>query len=98
MKRKQKRFLQMIGLFIAALVFLPNVGIWSLYKEKHLEKSTEAGVFQQLEQKQDIPTSEVLVTKQLWKRLLFIEDHDRYHCRLEGMHFAELIDVACSVE
>ncbi|XP_072447828.1 polypeptide N-acetylgalactosaminyltransferase-like 6 isoform X2 [Chiloscyllium punctatum] len=43
MKRKQKRFLQMIGLFIAALVFLPNVGIWSLYKEKHLEKSTEAG-------------------------------------------------------
>ncbi|XP_059500857.1 polypeptide N-acetylgalactosaminyltransferase-like 6 [Stegostoma tigrinum] len=43
MKRKQKRFLQMIGLFIAALIFLPNVGIWSLYKEKHLEKSTEAG-------------------------------------------------------
>uniref|UniRef100_UPI00398F744A polypeptide N-acetylgalactosaminyltransferase-like 6 n=1 Tax=Pristiophorus japonicus TaxID=55135 RepID=UPI00398F744A len=43
MKRKQKRFLQMIGLFVVALVFLPNVGLWSLYKEKHLEKSTESG-------------------------------------------------------
>ncbi|XP_051875281.1 polypeptide N-acetylgalactosaminyltransferase-like 6 isoform X1 [Pristis pectinata] len=43
MKRKQKRFLQMTGLVIVALVFLPNVGLWSLYKEKHLEKSTEPG-------------------------------------------------------
>ncbi|XP_038661725.1 polypeptide N-acetylgalactosaminyltransferase-like 6 isoform X2 [Scyliorhinus canicula] len=43
MKRKQKRFLQMIGLFIVALVFLPNVGLWSLYKEKHLEKTPDPG-------------------------------------------------------
>ncbi|XP_078252990.1 polypeptide N-acetylgalactosaminyltransferase-like 6 [Rhinoraja longicauda] len=43
MKRKQKRFLQMTGLVIMALIFLPNVGLWSLYKEKHLDKSTEPG-------------------------------------------------------
>ncbi|XP_062903790.1 polypeptide N-acetylgalactosaminyltransferase-like 6 [Mobula hypostoma] len=43
MKRKQKRFLQMIGLIIVALVFLPNIGLWSLYKEKQLEKSNESG-------------------------------------------------------
>ncbi|XP_072904101.1 polypeptide N-acetylgalactosaminyltransferase-like 6 isoform X2 [Hemitrygon akajei] len=43
MKRKQKRFLQMTGLVIVALVFLPNIGLWSLYKEKQLEKSNESG-------------------------------------------------------
>uniref|UniRef100_A0A452RKY3 Uncharacterized protein n=1 Tax=Ursus americanus TaxID=9643 RepID=A0A452RKY3_URSAM len=43
MKRKQKRFLQMTLLFMVALIFLPNIGLWSLYKEKHLVKSTEPG-------------------------------------------------------
>lgn len=43
MKRKQKRFLQMTLLFMVALIFLPNVGLWSLYKDKHLVKSTEPG-------------------------------------------------------
>lgn len=43
MKRKQKRFLQMTLLFMVALIFLPNVGLWSLYKEKHLVKSAEPG-------------------------------------------------------
>ena len=41
MKRKQKRFLQMTLLFMVALIFLPNIGLWSLYKEKHLVKSPE---------------------------------------------------------
>lgn len=41
MKRKQKRFLQMTLLFTAALIFLPDIGLWSLYKEKHLVKPTE---------------------------------------------------------
>ncbi|KAM4050813.1 polypeptide N-acetylgalactosaminyltransferase-like 6 [Anomaloglossus baeobatrachus] len=43
MKRKQKRFIQMALLFTAALIFLPNIGLWSLYKEKQLMKSTEGG-------------------------------------------------------
>lgn len=30
-------------LFMVALIFLPNIGLWSLYKEKHLVKSTEPG-------------------------------------------------------
>lgn len=43
MKRKQKRFLQMTLLFTVALIFLPNIGLWSLYKDKHLVKSAEPG-------------------------------------------------------
>lgn len=43
MKRKQKRFLQMTLIFMVALIFLPNIGLWSLYKDKHLVKSTEPG-------------------------------------------------------
>ncbi|XP_068798595.1 polypeptide N-acetylgalactosaminyltransferase-like 6 isoform X3 [Struthio camelus] len=48
MKRKQKRFLQMTLLFTAALIFLPDIGLWSLYKDKHLEKSAELGEQQTL--------------------------------------------------
>uniref|UniRef100_A0A8C5DVL6 Polypeptide N-acetylgalactosaminyltransferase n=1 Tax=Gouania willdenowi TaxID=441366 RepID=A0A8C5DVL6_GOUWI len=33
MRRKEKRLLQVGGLLIAALIFLPNVGLWSLYRE-----------------------------------------------------------------
>lgn len=43
MKRKQKRFLQMTLLFAVTLIFLPNIGLWSLCREKHLVKSTELG-------------------------------------------------------
>ncbi|KAK1791367.1 hypothetical protein P4O66_013151 [Electrophorus voltai] len=43
MKRRQKRALQMAFLFMAALIFLPNVGLWSLYRDKHLLKTHEAG-------------------------------------------------------
>lgn len=28
-------------LFTAALIFLPDIGLWSLYKEKHLVKPAE---------------------------------------------------------
>uniref|UniRef100_A0A8C5LZM8 Polypeptide N-acetylgalactosaminyltransferase n=1 Tax=Leptobrachium leishanense TaxID=445787 RepID=A0A8C5LZM8_9ANUR len=37
MRRKQKRLLQAVGLVLAALLFLPNVGLWSLYRERQLE-------------------------------------------------------------
>uniref|UniRef100_A0A8C7EBF0 Polypeptide N-acetylgalactosaminyltransferase 10 n=1 Tax=Nothoprocta perdicaria TaxID=30464 RepID=A0A8C7EBF0_NOTPE len=37
MRRKQKRLLQVVALALAALVFLPNVGLWSLYRERQLE-------------------------------------------------------------
>ena len=30
-------------LFMVALIFLPNIGLWSLYKDKHLVKSMEPG-------------------------------------------------------
>lgn len=43
MKKKQKRFLQMTFVFMVALVFLPNIGLWSLYKDKQLVKSVEPG-------------------------------------------------------
>ncbi|XP_019361643.1 PREDICTED: polypeptide N-acetylgalactosaminyltransferase 10 [Gavialis gangeticus] len=33
MRRKQKRLLQALGLALAALVFLPNVGLWSLARD-----------------------------------------------------------------
>ncbi|TSX30733.1 Polypeptide N-acetylgalactosaminyltransferase-like 6 [Bagarius yarrelli] len=41
MKRRQKRVLQMAFIFTLALIFLPNVGLWSLYREKHLMKAHE---------------------------------------------------------
>uniref|UniRef100_A0AAY4EVG7 Polypeptide N-acetylgalactosaminyltransferase n=1 Tax=Denticeps clupeoides TaxID=299321 RepID=A0AAY4EVG7_9TELE len=43
MKRKEKRLLQLAGLFVAALLFLPDVGLWSLYREQLTEKSLDAG-------------------------------------------------------
>ncbi|XP_034257243.1 polypeptide N-acetylgalactosaminyltransferase-like 6 isoform X1 [Pantherophis guttatus] len=48
MKRKQKRFLQMTLLFLVTLIFLPNIGLWSLYREKHFMKSTVLGEQQTL--------------------------------------------------
>lgn len=41
MRRKQKRLLQVVGLALAALVFLPNVGLWSLYRERQLDGGSE---------------------------------------------------------
>ncbi|NXH16828.1 GLT10 acetylgalactosaminyltransferase, partial [Bucco capensis] len=43
MRRKQKRLLQAVELALAALVFLPNVGLWSLYRERQLEGGEAAG-------------------------------------------------------
>uniref|UniRef100_A0A8C3VIB8 Polypeptide N-acetylgalactosaminyltransferase n=1 Tax=Catagonus wagneri TaxID=51154 RepID=A0A8C3VIB8_9CETA len=34
MRRKEKRLLQAVALVLAALVFLPNVGLWALYRER----------------------------------------------------------------
>uniref|UniRef100_A0A3P9JDM5 Polypeptide N-acetylgalactosaminyltransferase n=1 Tax=Oryzias latipes TaxID=8090 RepID=A0A3P9JDM5_ORYLA len=49
MRRKEKRLLQVAGLLVAAALFLPNVGLWSLYRERVLENSPDAadgpGVF-----------------------------------------------------
>ncbi|XP_024249732.1 polypeptide N-acetylgalactosaminyltransferase 10 isoform X1 [Oncorhynchus tshawytscha] len=41
MRRKEKRLLQFAGLLIAALIFLPNVGLWSLYRDRVFENSPE---------------------------------------------------------
>ncbi|XP_061818684.2 polypeptide N-acetylgalactosaminyltransferase 10-like isoform X2 [Nerophis lumbriciformis] len=43
MRRKEKRLLQFAGLLIAALLFLPNVGLWSLYRDRVFD-STPATV------------------------------------------------------
>uniref|UniRef100_A0A8C7WR90 Polypeptide N-acetylgalactosaminyltransferase n=1 Tax=Oryzias sinensis TaxID=183150 RepID=A0A8C7WR90_9TELE len=42
MRRKEKRLLQVAGLLVAAVLFLPNVGLWSLYRERVLENSPAA--------------------------------------------------------
>ncbi|GCB69690.1 polypeptide N-acetylgalactosaminyltransferase 10-like [Scyliorhinus torazame] len=41
MRRRQKRLLQAAGLILLTIVFVPNVGLWSLYKEKQLESPAE---------------------------------------------------------
>nr|XP_057942924.1 polypeptide N-acetylgalactosaminyltransferase 10-like [Doryrhamphus excisus] len=43
MRRKEKRLLQFAGVLIAALLFLPNVGLWSLYRYRVFD-STPATV------------------------------------------------------
>ncbi|XP_015832611.1 polypeptide N-acetylgalactosaminyltransferase 10 [Nothobranchius furzeri] len=40
MRRKQKRLLQVAGLLVAALLFLPNVGLWSLYRDRVFDNSS----------------------------------------------------------
>ncbi|XP_012706922.3 polypeptide N-acetylgalactosaminyltransferase 10 [Fundulus heteroclitus] len=44
MRRKEKRLLQFAGLLIAALLFLPNVGLWSLYRDRVFDNSPDAVV------------------------------------------------------
>ncbi|KAI4882277.1 hypothetical protein NFI96_027219 [Prochilodus magdalenae] len=39
MRRREKRLLQLAGLLIVALLFLPNVGLWSLYRDRVFENS-----------------------------------------------------------
>nr|XP_046265901.1 polypeptide N-acetylgalactosaminyltransferase 10-like [Scatophagus argus] len=41
MRRKDKRLLQFAGLLIAALLFLPNVGLWSLYRDRVFDNSPD---------------------------------------------------------
>ncbi|XP_056667476.1 polypeptide N-acetylgalactosaminyltransferase 10 isoform X1 [Monodelphis domestica] len=60
MKRKEKRLLQAVALGLTALVFLPNVGLWALYRERQLEggpggaeaAAARAGVAQSQQRKQ----------------------------------------------
>lgn len=42
MRRKEKRLLQVAGLLLAALLFLPNVGLWSLYRDRVFDNSPGA--------------------------------------------------------
>ncbi|KAI3373953.1 hypothetical protein L3Q82_022515 [Scortum barcoo] len=42
MRRKEKRLLQFAGLLVAALLFLPNVGLWSLYRDRVFDNSPVA--------------------------------------------------------
>lgn len=42
MRRKQKRLLQLAGLLIVALLFLPNVGLWSLYRDRMFDNSPDS--------------------------------------------------------
>ncbi|KAM3601328.1 uncharacterized protein V6R79_010698 [Siganus canaliculatus] len=39
MRRKEKRLLQVAGLLLAALLFFPNVGLWSLYRDRVSDNS-----------------------------------------------------------
>lgn len=42
MRRREKRLLQVTGLLLAALLFLPNVGLWSLYRDRVFDPSPGA--------------------------------------------------------
>ncbi|KAK2828019.1 hypothetical protein Q5P01_019053 [Channa striata] len=42
MRRKEKRLLQVAGLLVAALLFVPNVGLWSLYRDRVFDNSPDA--------------------------------------------------------
>ncbi|XP_047199512.1 polypeptide N-acetylgalactosaminyltransferase 10 [Hippoglossus stenolepis] len=41
MRRKEKRLLQFTGLLVAALLFFPNVGLWSLYRDRVFDNSAD---------------------------------------------------------
>lgn len=41
MRRKQKRLLQFAGLIVVAFLFLPNVGLWSLYRDRMFDNSPD---------------------------------------------------------
>uniref|UniRef100_A0A3Q3WNB9 Polypeptide N-acetylgalactosaminyltransferase n=1 Tax=Mola mola TaxID=94237 RepID=A0A3Q3WNB9_MOLML len=41
MRRREKRLLQVAGLIVAALFFLPNVGLWSLYRDRVFDNSPD---------------------------------------------------------
>ncbi|KAM4726396.1 polypeptide N-acetylgalactosaminyltransferase 10-like [Anableps anableps] len=40
MRRKEKRLLQVTGLLVAAALFFPNVGLWSLYRDRVLDSGS----------------------------------------------------------
>lgn len=42
MRRKQKRLLQLAGLLIVALLFFPNIGLWSLYRDRMFDNSPDS--------------------------------------------------------
>ncbi|XP_051902860.1 polypeptide N-acetylgalactosaminyltransferase 10-like [Hippocampus zosterae] len=42
MRRREKRLLQFAGLLVAAFVFLPNVGLWSLYRDRVFDNPPDA--------------------------------------------------------
>ncbi|XP_034033763.1 polypeptide N-acetylgalactosaminyltransferase 10-like [Thalassophryne amazonica] len=42
MRRKEKRLLQFVGLLVAAFLFFPNVGLWSLYRDRVFDNSPDA--------------------------------------------------------
>ncbi|XP_061154767.1 polypeptide N-acetylgalactosaminyltransferase 10-like [Syngnathus typhle] len=44
MRRREKRLLQFAGLLIAAFLFLPNVGLWSLYRDRVFDNPPDAAV------------------------------------------------------
>lgn len=42
MRRKQKRLLQIVLIMVVAFLFLPNVGLWSVYLDRMFDSSAEA--------------------------------------------------------
>lgn len=63
MRRKQKRLLQIVLIIVVAFLFLPNVGLWSIYLDRMFDSSAEAA---------DGPgSSYIQVTKHLLSTFLF---------------------------
>ncbi|KAI7795842.1 polypeptide N-acetylgalactosaminyltransferase 10 isoform X1 [Triplophysa rosa] len=45
MRRKQKRLLQIVLIIVVAFLFLPNVGLWSIYLDRMFDNSAEGPGF-----------------------------------------------------
>ncbi|TNN40784.1 Polypeptide N-acetylgalactosaminyltransferase-like 6 [Liparis tanakae] len=59
MRRRQKRLLQVCALLGAALLFLPNVGLWSLYRDRDRDRGPDSAPA-------DGPAAAVQVRSSVW--------------------------------
>ncbi|XP_044137120.1 polypeptide N-acetylgalactosaminyltransferase 10 [Bufo gargarizans] len=92
MRRKQKRLLQAVGLGLVALLFLPNVGLWSLYRERQLEGaggSSNGDSQVALIRHKDEYVNDKVLGKKDWHDYEYIrQDHDRIGNGEQGKPFS----------
>lgn len=89
MRRKEKRLLQALGLGPAALLFLPNVGLWALYRERTLETGGAPGDGQVplIRQKDDYVNDKGSERRDWHDHEQIRQDHDRIGNGEQGKPF-----------